>query len=704
LPEILLSPEQNYILQPASDFVFIEGVAGSGKTTAAVQRLLTLIQTGTPAESILILLPQRTLSFPYENILNLSGLPPGGSPTIVTMDGLARRMISLFWPLIAQQGGFSSKVSPIFLTLETSQYYLNKIVEPLITKGYFETIRVEKNRLLSQIIDSVNKSAIVGFPYSEISERLKNAWVGKPEQFVIYNQVQECVNLFRAYCIENQFLDFSLQIELFSRYLLPSFIFREYLFRNYRHLIFDNSEEDTPFVHDIIRSWLPKFESGLIIFDTNAGYRSFLGADPHSAYSLKEECGESVVFNSSFVGKHELDLFQKILENSIRRHPFAGQEPSIHQAFSLNIQKFYPQMIDWVVNKIARLVIEERVPPGDIAVLSPFLSDTLRFSLVNRLEKIQVPFYTHRPSRSLHDEPASQSLLTLASLAHPTWEIACSHFDVRNLILQLVSGIDLTRAELLTKIIYRPRRLDTKLGSFDEIQGEMQERISFAFGEKYEMLRNWIMDYQKGDPLDLDIFLGKVFGEVLSQPGFGFYGNYESAAVVTRLIESIQKFRSGVGKVLEEEKTPLGMAYVKMLQDGIISAQYLSGWEEQPLDSIFIAPAYTFLMANRPVSYQFWLDIGSLGWWERLDQPLTHPYVLSRFWPPNTKWTDTDEYRFNQETISKLTSGLIRRCREHIFLCVSSVNEQGGEQRGPLLQATQTLLKKLPPVSEEDHV
>jgi hypothetical protein len=704
LPDLRLTSEQDTVLHPVSKPMFLEGLAGSGKTTAAVQRVLSLIQSGIPAESILILVPQRTLAFPYEHALKSADLPAGGFPTIVTMDGLARRMISLFWPLIAQQSGFSPQIHPIFLNLETSQYYLNKLIEPLIARGYFETVRVEKNRLLSQLIDGINKASLVGFPHTEIGDRLKNAWVGKPEQLLVYEQVQTCINLFRDDCIHNHRLDFSLRLELFRRYLLPSFIFRQYLFRNYQHLIFDNSEEDTPFVHDIIRDWMPNFDTALIIFDTNGGYRSFLGADPRSAYSLKEECQESITFNSSFIIGHDLEEFQIILEHSIRRLPFDNIETQANLPFSLNIQKFYPQMIDWVIKRISHLVLEEKVLPGEIAILSPFLSDTLRFSLVNRLEKIRIPFYTHRPSRSLRGEAASQSLLTLAALAHPAWEIPISHYEIRNLVLQLISGIDLTRAELLAKIIFRPRRGEQRLGSFDEIQGEMQERISFTFGEKYESLRNWLANYQKGDPLDLDIFLGKVFGEVLSQSGFGFHENYESAAIMARMIESIQKFRLDVGMSLIEEKMPLGLAYFRMLQDGVISAQYLVGWEEPPQDALFIAPAYTFIMTNRPVSYQFWLDIGSLGWWERLSQPLTHPYVLSRYWPPKTKWTDADEYRFNQDAMLKLTDGLIRRCREHIFMCVSTVNEQGGEQRGPLLQATQRLLRKFPSAILEDYV
>ncbi len=82
-----------------------------------------------------------------------------------------------------------------------------------------------------------------------------------------------------------------------------------------------------------------------------------------------------------------------------------------------------------------------------------------------------------------------------------------------------------------------------------------------------------------------------------------------------------------------------------MVQAGVIAAQYLGGWRLEAEAAVLLAPAYTFLMANRPVEVQFWLDVGSRGWAERLYQPLTHPYVLSRAWQPGRLWTDADEMR-----------------------------------------------------------
>jgi hypothetical protein len=140
-----------------------------------------------------------------------------------------------------------------------------------------------------------------------------------------------------------------------------------------------------------------------------------------------------------------------------------------------------------------------------------------------------------------------------------------------------------------------------------------------------------------------------------------------------------------------------------MVQDGVIAAQYIHAWQLQPEDAVLLAPAYTFLMGNRPVDYQFWLNVGGRGWWERLYQPLTHPYVLSRHWPHDgdgTVWTDTDEVETRQDALYRLTLGLIRRCRCKVYLGLSGLGEQGYEQKGPLLQAIQRVLRNLPPEPE----
>ena len=315
----LTQAQQAFLERPFESKTLLTGQAGSGKSTAAVERLKLMVGNGIPARSILILVPQRSLGISYARAIQSPEFPAGGEPAVVTLGGLAQRMLSLFWPMVAKNSGFSNPtLPPQFLTLESAQYYMAQVIQPLLQKGYFENITVDPNRLYSQILDNINKSAVVGFPLDEIGERLKNAWVGQATQLVVYDQAQECALKFREFCLQNNLLDYSLQFELFTQKLWNSLLCRQYLMRNYRHLIYDNIEEDVPAAHDLIAQWLPDLDSALLIQDTGGGFRSFLGADPISADNLGARLPDKVVFTDSLVQSQSLHSFQNVLHRSIR--------------------------------------------------------------------------------------------------------------------------------------------------------------------------------------------------------------------------------------------------------------------------------------------------------------------------------------------------------------------------------------------------
>ncbi len=691
--------------------IFLEGPAGAGKTTAGVARLLSLLDAGASANAILVMTPQRTLAVPYDDALHDPRVRAGGEATLVTLSGLARRMVDLFWPLVAEAAGFAMPDRPpTFLTLETAQYYMARLVAPLLDEqGYFETVTIDRNRLYSQVLDNLNKAAVMGFPYTEIGARLKSAWVGDSSQLRVYDQAQECANLFRAYCLAHNLLDFSLQVEVFTRLLWPLPECRNYLMRTYAHLIVDNVEEDTPVAHDLLRAWLPSFASALVIYDQDAGYRRFLGADPDSAYALHTLCDEHIVFTESYVTSPDLRRFAFEVARSLRRpaEPPPDEEAGdVRAAISYQYHRYHPQMLNWAADEIARLVHEEGVPPGEIVVLAPFLTDALRFSLMNRLEADKVPARSHRPSRALRDEPATQALLTLAALAHPEWGVEPGKFDVSYALMEAIDGLDLVRAQLLADIVYRFKEDERALSSFSRINPDMQGRITFLQGGRYEGLRTWIEAYLgRRKPAELDHFLSRLFGEVISQAGYGFHKDFDAGRVAANLIESVQKFRwaanpdqtRSLSPLSGPDSKPLGQEYIEMVRAGVIAAQYIRSWEperEGEANTVLLAPAYTFLMSNRPVQIQFWFNVGSQGWWERLYQPITHPYVLSRAWQMGRPWTDADEFEIRQELMYRLALGLIRRCRERIYLGLSELSEQGFEQQGPLLAALQRVFRR----------
>ena len=297
--------------------IFLSGPAGSGKTTLAVERLRWLIRRGMPATAILVLVPQRTLAAPYYDALRDPDLGPAGPVDIITLDGLARRVVRLFWPLIGARAGFAHPHQPpVFLTVETAQYFMDGIVGPLIDQeGYFDAVTIERTRLLSQLLDNLNKSALIGIPLDEVPGRLKSAWTGESARRAIYDQAGACVSRYRAYCLDHNLLDFSLQIETFLKHLWPQPAVRAYLFERYRHLIVDNVEEDTPVVHDMLAEWVGRCESALLAYDQNGGYRIFLGADPDSADRLADACDGRLDLAESHVAP--ADVLHLALANAL---------------------------------------------------------------------------------------------------------------------------------------------------------------------------------------------------------------------------------------------------------------------------------------------------------------------------------------------------------------------------------------------------
>ena len=784
-----LSPQQAAVAElPDGRTAFLEGPAGTGKTAAGVARLQHLIATGVPGSSILVIVPQRTLGAPYTAALRRADLPPGGEVTLLTLGGLAQRMVELFWPLVSAAAGFAQPDRPpAFLTLETAQYYMARLAGPLLDQGYFDSVIISRNRLYSQILDNLNKAAVVGFPHEEIGARLKAAWVGESSQARVYDEAQECANRFREYCLAHNLLDFSLQYDTFTRHVWTLPACRDLLLEGYRHLIADNVEEDTPAAHDILLEWLPHCRSALVIYDRGGGNRRFLGADPESAGRLKAACGEHLELTESYVTSadtgallHALDraFGRKTLSSALAGPPGTASSPSrgggngrlraqagsreadetpaaqgsARAALDFSAHRFYPEMLEWVADRIAGLVGEEGVPADEIVVLAPFLTGALRFTLAHALERRGVAARSHRPSRALREEPAVVCLLTLAALCHPGWGIRPARSDVAHALMLAIDGMDLVRAHLLAAIAYREVDGLPSLGSFAQIEPAMQERITFLLGGRYEGLRAWLkahtaggewqmangkwqmagkangsddqpssIGYQpsaishqpsaighkpyarEGRPEELDHFLGRLFGELLSQPGYGFHKSYDAGEITAVLIESARKFR----QVMVQDFTsdaPRSLAwreYVEMVHEGVVAAQYVRSWQRQPRDAVLLAPAYTFLMSNRTVEHQFWLDVGSTGWWERLYQPLTHPYVLSRAWTfgvedgaPARAWTDVEEYAARQDALACLVLGLVRRCRQQVHLGLSELGEAGNEARGPLLQAIQQVLRR----------
>ena len=370
-PESLKTDQERLLSIPLNRSIFLEGEAGTGKTTSAIARLDKLM-SNFPGHQILVLVPQRSLGKPYFEYIDQQLQYSGSLPLIATLGSLTRRMVSLFWPVISKEAGFlHPSLPPQFLSTETAQYCMEKAITPFLEQGYFQSLVLTRNRLYGQILDDLNKSAIIRFPLSEISQRLKSVSNLDSGLSIAFDQVLICATEFRKYCFSNNLLDFSLQVELFFNHLWNMDFFKEYFYKNFRALIADNVEEDVPAAHDLIKDWVPNFDSSLILFDHFGGFRSFLGADPASAISIKSLCDENVHFEEKIDQNKSLISFSSALHDCISHERRSLVSYDFSDVLTINDYHFYPEMIASVCDQIKELVDSQKARPGEIVILSP---------------------------------------------------------------------------------------------------------------------------------------------------------------------------------------------------------------------------------------------------------------------------------------------------------------------------------------------
>ncbi len=442
---------------------YLFGPPGSGKTGRLVERLVQLLDANTRPDRILVLAPQQSQAAVFRAALaRVSGArKPRGEPDIGTFYGLAQQHVGLFFPLIAEPAGFRNPGrEPAFMNVEAAQFFLDRIVEPRAAD--FDDLKLARPRLLSQILDSMNKAAECGFPLDEIAERLGAAWTGEERRLISYRRAQEVALDFRQFCLERSLLDFSLLVDTFARHLLRASSYRDYIAARYRHIIADNLEENPPVMHDFLGALLETCDSALLAEDEPGGYRLFLGADPAAARLLRGQCDAVEHLDTPGFASPQARAFGRALARQLspdRRAPAAHADADETPARdALGDQpgagKYWTEMVDWVVARIRGLVADG-VPAGEIAVLAPYVEDVLRFELEDRLRPAGIAVNAVRPSRPLYDHPVARALAALAKLAHPAWQLPVSGTELARALSAGIAGLDVARAQLIADAALR---------------------------------------------------------------------------------------------------------------------------------------------------------------------------------------------------------------------------------------------------------
>ena len=674
---------------------FLLGPVGTGKSSALQRRLVRLLDGGEPAYTMLVLVAEPEHRHAFEEAVMTSGLGPFADLKVTTFSQMALEMVTLFWPLVARQSGFAHPHQPpTTLTYDLAQLLMWQVITPLLEGGGFADLRLRPQQIVSQVLDTLNRSAMNGLTLEQASKRQMSSWTGEKTRLVHLRDAALAAREFRDFCLVNSLLDLSLSIEVFNSQLVHAPDFHRYFSERYRHLLVDNIEEQTPAGQNFVSSLVELTETTAVAYDEESGYKRFMSADPKSALQFQIRSQSFFHFEDSFISSEPMTHLANVVENYLLHSakPTAGAGEMIIDVVG---GRYRREMIRQLAQRLVAL-IEEGVAPGDIAIITPYMDGALRYSLSQALGQAGVPYRLLRRRSSPREEPRIRAWLTWLLLAHLEWGIVPSAYDVSEAFSLTIHGLDPARAGLAAKFLYDHR--EGKLLPANGLDERIQARISAEILDRIEELRLWLADTAVDTPIDL--FLHNLFTQLLSQRRFQPEPDVVGAAVCDWLVKTATRLREAAVPMGFSTAAEVGLVFVEGIYQGLVTANPPDLGEPPDPNGITLSTIYGYLLEGQPVRVQIWLETAASGWWDIPNQPLSNAFVLAQSYDSQAAWTTTEDFAIRNELLSRIIHGLCGRTSDGIILANSDLDRRGINQEGPLWRALQPTIRSRTKLSD----
>ena len=717
LPAEVATPTRSFLK------LYVQGPYGAGKTSLILHRLAWLQET-CPAEGggTVVLLPANLARPEFWRRWRPFASRTTNPPRILTPHRLASTAVTLAWPELAAEAGFANpQDEPVLITREHVQYILIPRVKLLFQQGRLAGAATKysrrERRVVREAIEILRASAMYGLTFQEARDRLIDGLQPGPYREGVAASLANVADLladFRRFCLANRLIDESLLISLFYRVLERDDLLNSCLLPACRHLLVENLEDQTYNTHALIRTLAPRLESLLVTVDEDAGVRYFDGGYPEGCGEIARLCDLRLRVTApahavptrmaagldTVHGEGDAAMADRIAWDGEWRiaSSAAGGGQRVEPAGQLRYAS-HEHNIDMLAGAadVATRLVREGVEPGDIALVAPIVTNQMRVTLGQHLGRAGVSLYSHRPSRALHEEPATRALLCLARIAYPGLAATKpSELDLRVALIKSIGNLSGLQAHHLARA-WHPHWESGETGSF-HLPIDVGERVGAAQGRHWDDLRNWLVAYRSEEStFALHTFLARVIHEVLGRPQYGFDRDAEDMRVASHLARSAAVFRELVLKhgiyadFASDPGNEAARLFTDLVEEGLLGDPYVPD-EDPPGDSVFLAPVTSLLMRYRSWRHQVWLDIGSELWGQRLRGQLAHPWVLSPTRTRGGPWVDAEESQVSRVLRHRFVMGLARRARDCVWLMHSDYNERGSEQRGPLLPVYQYLV------------
>lgn len=609
--------------------MLIEGSIASKKTDFLIDKYSELINQGVSASQILVIVQNSTLKNQFqEKVFANISVDCVEKLQIHSFFSLVYNTVSDNWAFLEDRNIFDNPVIlPNLAGLEVSQFILKDILRDVQFRGYNSRMS-----LLHQIFRRYSLIVQNNLSQKEVDERAEILKEGFSDEASL------AIKRLLKKTLELRDFDYLRQCLMFN------FIYKntEY-FKDIKYLFIDDADECTPICIDFIEFLSKQLTDYYITIDALGSSRcGYLGADKNNYAKLIKIFGNNVL---------NLDEHSNLLQdaNSLYKN-INNSEINVLNNFSFESFAKRSSMIEKALQTVKEL-LNRKVLPSEIAIISPVIDDMLKFTLKESVSKSVNLMYLSGSEKLI------QNRLVLATITvlklNTELKNSLSEFDIRVILSEFLHIPLKYCSEILST--YTKKKI---LVPFDFVDEEYNQKYS-----KFLALLEYLSNSDK-----------KISEQIVE-----IYNNLFSFPVYDKLeinkfnffLKQIIDFENVFGKDFNRRKTDI----ILQIENSIISENPYSVLKIGRNDLIISTPQK--IIDNQiKTKYQIWLDISSSEWIKSDTGPLYNAWVFQKDWDkPN--YTIDDNINLSRDKNARVLRKLTL-CAQNFIYCYSSLFDSNG--------------------------
>jgi len=634
--------------------MYIQAPLKSGKTAYLAEKFAELLASGVKSSEILVIVQNSYKKKVFLELLNhkLKEKKIFGTSelNVHTFNGIVFNSIKRNWAIVEEilpEVYGKKEILPNLCGLDVSELIIKKCIKKINSKEKLEdslrdyrSHRNLKHQLLRRLSLITNNL----LDKDEIEDRsaVLNEQMGK--------QAQETINEYKKLSNKYRTFDNLKQISTFFHLLERGKID----FKEINYIFVDDYDELAYSAQQFVKLIIRDVKSFYIAADTEGSTRrGYLCANPQGFEEIKEFIPSEIL---ELQCKNEIyndanQLFKAILENkSANFKNIKLIENSIR----------YVEMLEQIFTKISFLLKNKKYSPNDLAIIAPYVDDTLKHTLKEFFEKENIPYQLLTGSKKIFDNILVFGTVIILQLINQEWQFEPKKFEIRSLLTGMMGLSTVDMFEIMECYAEKHFLPDNAF-------------LNKEMPQKYTVLVALIKDL-KENKKKLSIQVERIFTEIIL-PELDENADLED---FNRMLKSLIEFE----KLMETTKDKVFSIkdWIILIKDTVVSDNPSSAPDLKE-NTLKIATPQKLIDLEVSSKIQIWLDISSNNWLREDTGTLYNSWVFNKNWC-DTKYTPQIHRKLTLQKTAHVLRKLALLSQQEIWLYASQLDLAGNENEG----------------------